>query len=518
MVVCRFFQQGRCRFGDQCKNEHPGAQQQTFTGGNRFGALSGGSSGFNSRSSSGPGQQSKQSQEPVNYGVTVEDIKADLVAGKGRPDWVFSCYGPGRNAPKQLFGGPQREQSFEELRLRHYEAAASGNPGPAIQEAESMYNEAVNQMEVILKNLGAAVKYVVDGGKEHPNRIDITKGDTGPGASQLSAFGQQTPAFQAPGFSQPASSTPAFGQPSFGQPSLGQPSSFGQPSSLGQPSGFGQSSLGQPSGFGQPSALGASSGFGKPAFGQPSQPSQSSFGQPSSMGASPFGQATGTSSPFSQISGPTSGFGQASASPFSQTGSGFGQPSATPASSGFGTPSQLGNPFGQPSAPLGQPSQPTSTPFGAAAPQPTSAPFGLPAGGAPQISQPASVSSGQVGAGPPPLLKTDNTNDLIPIPPLNGATTHNPMSKKLQSWKGQPVQYIDNAPCYLHPQDRKTYVRIFFPDGPPDEASLRDAHAEPDKYTPEVTEQYEFFVKNGCFKDGLIPSVPPKTEWVSFDF
>ena len=49
-----------------------------------------------------------------------------MLAGKGRPDWVFSCYGPGRNAPKQLFGGPQREQSFEELRLRHYEAAASG--------------------------------------------------------------------------------------------------------------------------------------------------------------------------------------------------------------------------------------------------------------------------------------------------------------------------------------------------------------------------------------------------------
>lgn len=80
------------------------------------------------------------------------------------------------------------------------------------------------------------------------------------------------------------------------------------------------------------------------------------------------------------------------------------------------------------------------------------------------------------------------------------------------------MQYIDNAPCYLHPQDRKTYARIFFPDGPPDESSLRDAQAKPEEYTPEVTEQYEFFVKNGCFKDGIIPSVPPKTEWVSFDF
>ncbi|KAL4751607.1 hypothetical protein BDW72DRAFT_192801 [Aspergillus terricola var. indicus] len=516
MVVCTFFQQGRCKFGDRCKNEHP-RSQQTFTGGNRFGALSAGG-GYNSRGFSGQNQQSKQEQ--ANYGVTTADIKADLTAGEGRPIWVFSCYGPGKNAPRQLFGGAQREQSFEELRLRHYEAAAAGNPGPAIQEAENLYNEAVNQMEVILKNLNEAVKYVVDGANEHPNRIDITKGDTAPSAGQTSAFGQSSaPAFQGPGFSQQAPSRPAFGQPSFGQPSLGQPS-------LGQPSSFGQPSFGQPSGFGQPSALGASSGFGKPAFGQTSQPSfgkpslgQSSFGQPSTLGGSGFGQASSTASPFSQISAaPASGFGNPS--PFAQAGSGFNNPSTTPATTGgFGAPSQPNNPFSQPSAPFGQPAQPAnSSPFGAAAQRPAAASsaFGQPAGGAIQISQP--VSSGPVGAGPPPLIKIANPNELAPIPSLSGQTTHNPMTKKLQTWKGQPVQYIDDVPCYLHPQDRKTYVRIFFPDGPPDAASLRDAQAEPNQYTPEVTEQYEFFIKNGYFKDGLIPSVPPKTEWVSFDF
>ncbi|CBF77183.1 hypothetical protein AN4595.2 [Aspergillus nidulans FGSC A4] len=512
MVVCTYFQQGRCKFGDRCKNEHP-RSQQTFTGGNRFGALSAGG-GFNSRGFSGQNQQSKQ--EPANYGITTADIKADLTAGEGRPIWVFSCYGPGKNAPRQLFGGPQREQSFEELRLRHYEAAAAGNPGPAIQEAENMYNEAVNQMEVVLRNLNAALKYVVDGANEHPNRIDIIKGDTGSGVGQTSAFGQSsTPAFQGSGFTQQAPSRPAFGQPSFGQPSLGQPSGFGQPS------------FGQPSGFGQPSALGASSGFGKPAFGQPSQPSfgkpslgQSGFGQPSTLGGSGFGQASDTASPFSQISAtPASGFGNAS--PFAQAGSGFANSSTAPATTGgFGVPSQPNNPFSQPSAPFGQPVQPTNpSPFGTTTQQPAAAPssaFGQPAGGSIQISQPA--SSGPVGAGPPPFIRIENPNELAPIPPLSGPTTHNPMTKKLQTWKGQPVQYIDDVPCYLHPQDRKTYVRIFFPDGPPDAASLRDAQAEPDQYTPEVTEQYEFFIKNGYFKDGLIPRVPPKTEWVSFDF
>ncbi|KAL4819316.1 hypothetical protein BDW67DRAFT_155758 [Aspergillus spinulosporus] len=505
MVVCTYFQQGRCKFGDRCKNEHP-RSQQTFTGGNRFGALAAGG-GFNSRGFSGQNQQSKQEQ--ANYGLTTADIKADLTAGEGRPIWVFSCYGPGKNAPRQLFGGPQREQSFEELRLRHYEAAAAGNPGAAIQEAENMYKEAVNQMEVILKNLNAALKYVVDGANEHPNRIDIIKGDTGSSVSQTSAFGQSSaPAFQGPGFSQQTPSRPAFGQPSFGQPSLGQPSGFGQPS------------------FGQPSALGPLSGFGKPAFGQTSQPSfgkpslgQPSFGQPSTLGGLGFNQASDTSSPFSQISAaPASGFGNAS--PFTQAGSGFTASSTIPSTTGsFGAPSQPNNPFNQPPAPFGQTAQPANpSPFGATAQQPAVAPpaFGQPAGSAIQNSQPA--SSEPVGAGPPPLIKIENPNELAPIPPLSGQTTHNPLTKKLQTWKGQPVQYIDDVPCYLHPQDRQTHVRIFFPDGPPDAASLRDAQAEPDQYTPEVTEQYEFFIKNGYFKDGLIPRVPPKTEWVSFDF
>ncbi|KAL4926846.1 uncharacterized protein BDV17DRAFT_283056 [Aspergillus undulatus] len=493
---------------DRCKFEHPGQQQQQqqFTGGNRFGALSsGGGSGFNS-----------MSHVPLTfYGVSADDIKADLIAGKGRPDWVFSCYGPGRNAPRQLFGGPQREQSFEELRLRHYEAAASGNPGPAVQEAENMYKEAVNQMEVILKNLNEAVRYVVDGGKEHPNRIDICKGETAPGAGHASVFGQpSTPAFSAPGFGQQQrSSQPGFGQPSFGQPS--QPSGFGQPSAFGQPSGFGQPSAGQSSGFGQTSALGSSSGFGKPAFGQTSQPSfgqpslgQPAFGQPSSLGASPFGQASGTASPFSQISAPSSGFSKPSG--LSQGTPAFGQPSSNPATSGFGTSSEpTPNPFVIPQAPFGQAAQPASNPFGAAAQQSTPAPFGQPTGGAPQIPQ--------ANVGPPPLLKVENTNDLRPIPPLMGQTVRDGTNKIVQ-WKGQPVKYENGTPCYLHPQDRKTYVRIFFPDGPPTEAALKDARASPEQYTPEVTEQYEFFIKNGAFKDGLIPSVPPKTEWVSFDF
>jgi nucleoporin NUP42 len=84
-------------------------------------------------------------------------------------------------------------------------------------------------------------------------------------------------------------------------------------------------------------------------------------------------------------------------------------------------------------------------------------------------------------------------------------------------WKGRPVKYVNDHPCYLHPQDNTTLVRVNFPSGPPDPASLRDSQGKPEEYTPEVAEAYEFYLNNGYFKDA-IPSVPPKREWISFDF
>lgn len=93
-----------------------------------------------------------------------------------------------------------------------------------------------------------------------------------------------------------------------------------------------------------------------------------------------------------------------------------------------------------------------------------------------------------------------------------------PNTKKLTMWKGRPVNYVNNHPCYLHPQDNKTYVRINFPEGPPDDAILRDSQAKAEEYTSEVEEMYKFFLENGYFKDGVIPSVPPKKDWISFDF
>lgn len=90
--------------------------------------------------------------------------------------WIFSCYAPSRDVPVHLFGGPQREQSFEEMRVAHYAAVASGTPDKAVQEANNMYIEAEQQMKTILGDLDGAVRYVINGEFDHPNRFDIIEG------------------------------------------------------------------------------------------------------------------------------------------------------------------------------------------------------------------------------------------------------------------------------------------------------------------------------------------------------
>ena len=58
--------------------------------------------------------------------VIINDLSRD------HPQWILSAYGPGKDAPAQLFGGSMREQSFEEMRLYHYQAAAAGNEQQAV--------------------------------------------------------------------------------------------------------------------------------------------------------------------------------------------------------------------------------------------------------------------------------------------------------------------------------------------------------------------------------------------------
>ena len=478
---------------------------------------------------------------------------------KERPQWILSAYGPGRDAPLQLFGGYPREQSFEELRVRYYELAAQGNKQQAIQEAQALVNNADQQIQTALNDVDGAIKYIINGGNEHPNRLDVCRakgvaqtqpqtltsnqqtaltfgqpsGSTLSQPSQPSAFGMPSAtSFGQPSatFGQPSAPTSSFGQPSastFGQPS--QPSSFGQPSTLGRPTtSFGQpsSTFGKPSisapTFGQPSAPGP---FGKPSisaptFGQPSAPGP--FGAPLQQASNVFGNSSGPDSlpqptatannPFGQPLAPThsSPFGKPSA-PSQPTA--FGRPSTSNPSPAFGQPALSGATTGfsqtstAPSNPFAQPTTPSTT-----------STFGLPSIAAP-VSFGQRATSQNLGpsstvqplTGPAPnRLDVRSTSGQG----TNGVQIQKDSHNKVTSWKGMSVRYFDDEPCYKG--NDGNWQRIWFPDGPPVFAKTVEL---PDEAYDEATKaNYTHLRQTGTFKDGVMPALPPKRQWCNWNF
>ena len=482
------------------------------------------------------------------YKLDKATITNDLA--KERPQWILSAYGPGRDAPSQLFGGHPREQSFEELRVRHYELTAQGNQQQALQESQALVNNAEQQIQTALNDLDGAVKYIINGEDEHPNRLDICKAKgakptqphpSAPSQHIPSTFGQSS--YSAPAFGQPSASS-AFRGPSAN--SLGQSfpptSTFGQPSTststFGKPSApmFGQPS--QPSALGQASRLGLPTiSFGQPSstFGKPSIPTPT-FGQSSAPG--PFGASQQQLNAFEKPSGPNP-VPQPSATaknPFDQPlaptqSSTFGQPSTLPQPSAFGR-----QPTSNPSPAFGQParsgatsgfSQTSTAPANPLAPS-TTATFGQPSTAIPNAfgqrkpstsNQPVPSFGQSFGHSnstkPSTNLASDRTDVRIKSEQaMSSVRMQKDSQDKITSWKGMPVEYFEDEPCYKG--NDGNWQRIWFPDGRPVFKKTVDL---PDEAYDEATKtNYQHLREAGTFKDGIMPILPPKREWCNWDF
>ncbi|KAL9118084.1 MAG: hypothetical protein Q9187_005373 [Circinaria calcarea] len=494
--VCTFWQRGHCKNGDNCRFEHPAKGGSSASSYNRFGVLNSESPGHGSSSSNkveiyredATVIHDAATKPPSRYQLDKEVIITDL--SKERPQWILSAYGPGRSAPVQLFGGLPREQSFEELRLRHYELAAAGNQQQAIQEAQVLVSNAEQQMQTVLRDVDGAIKYIIDGEKEHPNRLDVVQAKgTGIAQAKPSSTIQQPPtSFGQPStFGKPTGlvglENTAFGQPStFGQPT--QPTNpFTQPSNTGKATGtFGQ----QTPAFGQPAPLGRpTTGFGQASstFGQPSNLNAPAFGQPSNP--STFGQP---SNPFARApSGPKSFINQpVPASTTSAQGANVAAPS---------------NPFGQPKVPqpstFGQPTQPSAGVFGKPTNSPAPTPFGQPPAAPKPFNQaPPPAPGGMLGK------------------PIDASNTRRDGNNRLTMWKGQPVTYIDNEPCYRRADG--SWEKIWFPNGAP--VWKKPPDLPDDTYDEATKASYLYMREHGTFKDGVMPELPPKREWCRWDF
>ena len=500
---------------DECRNEHPGgtgSKQNT----NSYGPLNGHTPRTYGNESRNLAGNSRSAGGQLDNRDRDREIKHDLIRSElstERPIWILSCFSPRADLPRQLFSGPDRELSPEEVRLRHYELAAQGKTEEAVREAQALYQAAQNQNESVLRDVAGAVKYLQSGFDVHPNRIDICREykNTGSVASNGS-------------FATPTSNlgTGAFGKPS----TLGGPSAFTNPSKLGVPSIFGQSSvLNQPSLFGQignqlPQSSTAAA-FGKPssisnqtvAFGQPSiqgnsaQPSiQPAFGQPSSVNNqnTMFGQPSGI--------GANTTFGGRTTNPA------FGQPSKPfPQQQNGGTSA-----FGQPSGLFGQKSGADSSLQQPLAQGAFGAPLGSTISGSGQSNFGGQMSERSTFGAPPVSTAFGQASTLGNNSPFSSQGQANSIQfssststgEKLQNWHGKQVQYIKDQPCFKLDDGR--WQRIWFAEGPPTWGKPEDLPNDP-PYDDATEERYKFAKQNGIFKDG-VPLLPPKREWTSWDF
>jgi len=82
------------------------------------------------------------------------------------------------------------------------------------------------------------------------------------------------------------------------------------------------------------------------------------------------------------------------------------------------------------------------------------------------------------------------------------------------------VQYLgtNEATSTQEPHYRKgdgQMERIWHPEG---NAPLRaEIEAPAEAYTAEVEAAYKFVAEQGVFKDGVMPELPPKCEWIRWD-
>ncbi|RDL30459.1 uncharacterized protein BP5553_10337 [Venustampulla echinocandica] len=576
-AVCKFWQQGTCRNGDRCRFLH---QSNGVATGNRFAALQTPDTS-NPRRNVGyhQSQAASSSTGQLPFSLDKDHIVTDL--SSERPQWILSAYGPGRNAPAQLFGGEQREKSFEEIRLAHYAGIASGNPQQAVQEADALYQASEQQIQTALNDVDGAINFIINAEKEHPNRIDICKGAQGAAAGPSSnpfstnasqptvaknPFGAPSQPASISAFGAPSGAAGAFGQPSalgakpnpfgaptqaFGAPSqLGATGGFGQPSALGQkPNPFGAPSAGQAPGTSGPSASGFAAFAGTPApFSQQNQPpSTNAFGAPS--------QPT-TSSAFGAPSQPAPAGVFGAPSQTAQS-SAFGAPSQPAQSSAFGAPSQLGQsrPFGtstsqtQPnpfasntSQPFGGP-PPSKPDFGALSQPATQTPFG---GATGQQQNPFGAPSSASAATPNPFGPPQPTPTAPPNPFGNAGA--GPSGATPFGTPAQPVVNGHAGKGSQHPplsnyaskdgSGRLTMFkgkRVIYRDGEPGVQNrdgtwakiwfpdgpppyYKDTELEDEAYDENTKAAYMHMMQTGMFQNGAMPLVPPKREWCLWDF
>ncbi|XP_072944620.1 uncharacterized protein [Epargyreus clarus] len=180
MIVCKFFQQGNCRYGQSCRFEHIYGSKYSYHA-----------------PTNAPVQQSPAVTDEQLVNQVQSDVQAALKGGQ----WILSCYAPFKE--KAILPGIS-DLSPEEARLFIYEAKANNNIDAAIaflnnqtQETRSKYEQllqpTVNMMKA-LRSLynGETIQSPFTTHNQGFGSASNTATSIFRGAVQSSGFGQST--------------------------------------------------------------------------------------------------------------------------------------------------------------------------------------------------------------------------------------------------------------------------------------------------------------------------------------
>lgn len=107
MAVCQFFLKGQCKYGDNCRYEHPANARQSGFGASSWNRTGGGND-----------------DPKLNLPFSAITISNDLTPHIDKPMWPLSSYAPSKHEPLLI---PGLDESPEELRVKAAAAVASGN-------------------------------------------------------------------------------------------------------------------------------------------------------------------------------------------------------------------------------------------------------------------------------------------------------------------------------------------------------------------------------------------------------
>ncbi|XP_017768898.1 PREDICTED: nuclear pore complex protein DDB_G0274915-like [Nicrophorus vespilloides] len=441
MVVCKFFLQGTCKFGANCRFEHPVNQQPN----------NGGQAAI------------------TDLNTLIRAVQGDMSNAEKGGQWVLTCYAPFKEKP--MFPGFE-DMSYEEVRVGFYEATKSGTLDAYKQQLQGLLQAALQKIRALQNPSADLVNLLKDiynspvaGSFQGGTNVSSNSNVFGGAPQEKKGFGA-CPPYSSPFGGSAASNSPfggggaqqnPFGAQS-GQYNNAQSGLFGAAVPSNSPFGGAAATPGPSGPFGGTTAQGANGPFGAavPATGNVA------FGQAAS---SPFG---------AQVANPFGGQAATGNSPFGAAQSAAGnspfraQQSAT--SNPFGAP-QAANPFGAPQqqSPFGMIA--ANSPFGVQQPVATSnSVFGA-------VQQPVAASNSLFGPAQHPVATNNSmfgaaqqpvatSNSLFgavqqPIAPSNSLFGAAPPGNNVFGTFGQPSTFGASSPPFGGQQQQQQQQQPF---------------------------------------------------------